>query len=576
MRCGSSFWLVCLATICFLAGCGESSAQAPPPAVAPFDAAQAKVHQKVWADHLGLPVESKNTIGMSFMLIPSGEFLMGSPESEDRIFGDFEAQRRVKITSSFLLGVHEVTQSQYESVMGRNPSHFKGANNPVEQVSWRDAEAFCAKLSSLPAEVAAGRVYRLPTDAEWEYACRAGTTTAYSFGDDAEDLGEYAWFRDNSTKTPHEVGKKRPNGWGLYDMHGNVWEWCEDEGRLGPSRVFRGGCWDFVAAACRSALRLAPDSSFRLNDLGFRLALSSPSVKSPEAEQPVAGQAPPRAVAPFDAAQAKVHQKVWADHLGLPVESKNTIGMSFMLIPSGEFLMGSPSDEAYRYENEGPQHRVRITKAFYMGVTEVTQGQWFAVMKTKPWGRQQYVKEGDAYPATYVTWHDAVEYCGKLSALEGKEYRLPTEAEWEYTCRGGKSTAYSFGSDASGLKNHAWFTENADDIGEEYAHEVGGKQPNPFGLYDMHGNVQEWCSDTNGDYSSSAVVDPVGPPTGEARVFRGGSWRAPGLQLRPYDAAGCRAAFRSSNLPTLRLNDLGFRLALSSPSGESPEAEPGK
>ena len=201
----------------------------------------------------------ENTIGMSFKRLPIGP------------------------SGGFSIGVHEVTQSQYESRMGANPSSFKGANNPVENVSWDDAVAFCAKLSALPAEVAAGRVYRLPTEAESEYACRAGTTTGYSFGDDEKDLGEYAWFSDNSGNTTHGVGEKLPNGWGLYDMHGNVWEWCSDA--EGSFRVIRGGCWYFEAAFCRSAYRNGSDPTDRSSGMGFRLALSSPSGKSPEAAQ---------------------------------------------------------------------------------------------------------------------------------------------------------------------------------------------------------------------------------------------------------------------------------------------------
>ena len=216
----------------------------------------------------------RNTIGMSFKLIPAGEFMMGSPESEKGRDAD-EAQRAVKIPSAFWIGVYQVTQSEYESVMGVNPSYFKGANSPVESVSGNDAVAFCAKLSSLPSEVAAGRVYRLPTEAEWEYACRAGTTTAYSFGDDAKDLGKYAWFDDNSGNTTHGVGEKLPNSWGLYDMHGNVWEWCSDA--EGSSRVRRGGSWLYDAAHCRTAYRSTYMPKILFYNIGFRLALSSPS-----------------------------------------------------------------------------------------------------------------------------------------------------------------------------------------------------------------------------------------------------------------------------------------------------------
>ena len=175
---------------------------------------------------------------------------------------------------------YEVTQAQYKAVMGTNPSHFKGDNNPVEQVSWNDVVAYCNKLTEQ--EKAAGRLpvgyeYRLPTEAEWEYACRAGTTTAFSFGNDESQLGEYAWYRDNSGLTTHPVRQKKPNGWGLYDMHGNVGEWCQDfffakypggsvsdpqgpatgsgDHPTGYDRVVRGGAWSYYAGGCRSADR---------------------------------------------------------------------------------------------------------------------------------------------------------------------------------------------------------------------------------------------------------------------------------------------------------------------------------
>ena len=147
--------------------------------------------------------ESADSIGMKFKLIPAGTFIMG-----DASVLDNQTPHEVTLTKPFKMGVHEVTQDQYEQVMGVNPSLYKGADNPVERVSWEDAVEFCRRLSELPAEKAAGNVYRLPTEAEWEYACRAGTTTKFSFGDDESDLDDYAWFRENSAGKDTSSGRQ--------------------------------------------------------------------------------------------------------------------------------------------------------------------------------------------------------------------------------------------------------------------------------------------------------------------------------------------------------------------------------
>ena len=183
--------------------------------------------------------------------------------------------------------------------MGSVPSDWEDDDRPVEIVSWNDAQEFCEKLSALAEERAAGRVYRLPTEAEWEYACRAGTTTAWSFGDAESLLGDFAWFRDNAEETTHAVGQKKPNAFGLYDMHGNVWEWCSDwhgdyasgsaTDPTGPSsgsdRVLRGGSWLNPAGYCRSAFRIRFNQSRRNSNYGFRLALSPSEARSPEASE---------------------------------------------------------------------------------------------------------------------------------------------------------------------------------------------------------------------------------------------------------------------------------------------------
>jgi formylglycine-generating enzyme required for sulfatase activity len=270
--------LLCLA--------GREAEADPPLAVAPFNSDQAKTLQQAWADYLGTPVQITNSLGVKFNLIPPGEFAMGSPVSEPGRFVD-ETQHLVKITQPFYLSVHEVTQQQYEQVMGKNPSKYKGENNPVENVSRNDAIAFCHKLSDEE-----GGEYRLPTEAEWEYACRAGITTTFSFGDDATLLGKYAWWKANSENTTHPVGRKLPNAWGLYDMHGNVYEWCQDwhapyenlkvvsdptGPALGSRRVLRGGGYLspplFVRAANRGS-GLPPVYRYLYN--GFRLARTIP------------------------------------------------------------------------------------------------------------------------------------------------------------------------------------------------------------------------------------------------------------------------------------------------------------
>ena len=254
---------------------------------------------------------------------------------------------------------------------------------------------------------------------------------------------------------------------------------------------------------------------------------------------------------------AKPENKANADS-SLPRSFVNSIGATMVFIPAGTFTMGSPSTETNREEDE-KQHEVTITKDYYLGKTEVTQGQWRAVMGTRPWQGEPLVKEGDNYPATFVSWEDAVEFCRKLSAKEGKSYRLPTEAEWEHSCRAGTTTAYSFGADSTRLGEHGWWGGivgggNAKD--EPHAHEVGGKQANRLGLHDMHGNVHEWCSDWYAGeyYASSPAVDPTGPPTGSVRVSRGGSW--------DYDASLCRSAVRGGFSPGFCGSFLGFRVAL--------------
>ena len=316
----------------------------PPLAEAPFGAEQASAHQEAWAKHLGVEVAYTNSIGMKLALIPPGEFMMGWPESDNWEGSCNKPEHKVRIMKPSYLAVHEVTQAEYEKVMGENPSWFskggRGAEcvsgentsgHPVEYVSWEDAVEFCKRLSAKE-----GKTYRLPTEAEWEYACRAGTTTQYSFGDDPASLGEYAWYAYNSGRKTHPVGEKKANAWGLHDMYGNVYEWCSDwwaedyyaaspaNDPLGPERgafrVLRGCSWyhrtpgSFRSAARRS---FRPAGDRRL-DNGFRVAavLSSAELAKadgPESKTPAMPAIPPEQVEVVaDTAQVKLRDEVIA------------------------------------------------------------------------------------------------------------------------------------------------------------------------------------------------------------------------------------------------------------------------
>jgi formylglycine-generating enzyme required for sulfatase activity len=220
-------------------------------------------------------------VKMTFCWCPPGDFIMGSPETENERWNDDEDQVHVTLTKGFWMAKTEVTQAQWRAVMGKNPSHFKGDDLPVETVSWDDAQEFIKKVNG-SGEIPEGGKVCLPTEAQWEYACRAGEKGPFSGG----TLDQVAWYNENSGGKTHPVGTKKSNAWGLHDMHGNVWEWCADwyddslRGGTDPSgpssgvyRVYRGGSWGGLAARCRAAYRLRYSPDFRYYYLGFRPAL---------------------------------------------------------------------------------------------------------------------------------------------------------------------------------------------------------------------------------------------------------------------------------------------------------------
>jgi formylglycine-generating enzyme required for sulfatase activity len=228
-------------------------------------------------------------IKLDLVLAPPGKFVMGSPGTEKKRVKNEGPLHEVTISKAFYVGVYEVTQEQYEAVMGANPSKFKGPKNPVEGVNWDDAVKFCQKLSAK-----VGKTIRLPTEAEWEYACRAGSKTAFCNGDELEDLKKVGWCsydgKWGSAQTTKPVGSFQPNAWGLYDMHGNVWEWCSDwyaetyadTGKVDPQgpesgkfRVIRGGVWNDFPHDCRSAKREWREPGKRTNGFGIRVVMEA-------------------------------------------------------------------------------------------------------------------------------------------------------------------------------------------------------------------------------------------------------------------------------------------------------------
>ena len=346
----------------------------------------------------------------------------------------------------YMMGKYEVTQLQWETVMGTNPARFKGLDNPVESISWNNCQLFISKLNSLPEVKSSGLVFRLPTLEEWSYA--AGKCPSFP---DSE-----AWYRSNSGNRTHPVGQKRPNSFGLYDMYGNVYE--RTSTRRGSGYAHEGGSygrgtWAFGGHDAYG------DSWNSWDEDGFRLCADR------NAEE----------------VNGSTHAK--------PKEK------AFRTAPAGKGKTKIvPVSDSVAIELQS------IPRNLWFGQYEVTQAQWEAVMGDNP-----SMFKGDDNPVESVSWDDCQEFLKKLNALSsvkksGLVFRLPTEEEWEYACRAGTTGDYCLLADGSEITVNtlgrvAWFEGNSG--GEP--HPVGQKTPNAFGLYDMHGNVIEWTLTANGE-----------------------------------------------------------------------------
>ena len=471
-------------------------------------------------DHVGLrlclstePSFTVNGVSFDMVEVEGGTFTMGATAEQTGVFGDEKPTHQVTLPS-YYIGKTEVTQELWQAVMGSNPSNFKGTNLPVEKVSWEDCKTFIAKLNALT-----GKNFRLPTEAEWEFAARGGNKSRGYKYCGSNTLSDVAWYVDNSDNKTHPVAAKTPNELGIYDMSGNVLEWCNDwysssyytsESQTNPtgpdsgsSRVRRGGSWNYSENTCRVSRRGNTTPSFRYNYLGLRLCLS-------------------------------------AD------ESFTVNGVSFAMVPvaGGTFTMGATHEQGTNIDsNEKPTHQVTLS-SYMIGKTEVTQALWRAVTGETP----SYFR-GDNLPVEQVSWDDCQKFITKLNALTGKNFRLPTEAEWEYAARGGNmSQGYKY-SGSNEIGDVAWYDNNSGNK----THSVATKAPNELGIYDMSGNLWEWCSDWYGSYSSTAQTNPTGPDSGSNRIIRGGSWG--------HDLLDCRVAIRGAIGQTSRSIGFGLRLA---------------
>ncbi len=519
-----------------------------------------------------LSIKLNNKVSLELVKVEAGSFTMSAKDGEN--FSD-EKSHTATLTQDFYIGKYEVTQEQWESVMGGNPSCFKGDKLSVESVSWHDAMDFCEKLNK-SGKAPIGYHFTLPTETQWEYAARGGKKSKGYKYSGSNTVGEVAWYEGNSGDKTHEAGTKKTNELGLYDMSGNVWEWCLDDwtddsreakaeftrGKDSSSsfRVCRGGSWDSFARFCRAAYRSCCDPSDSISFLGFRVALAPVEYRNAEEKQTPSKQS---TEAPSETAENETDEEnIQVIELNL----NNKVSLELVKVEAGSYTMSANDGE--NYENEVP-HTATLTQDYYIGKYEVTQEQWDSVMGSNP----SYFK-GDKLPVEQVSWYDAMDFCEKLNksgkAPSGYHFTLPTETQWEYASKGGKkSEGYKYsGSDT--LDEVGWYYENSGDKklddskwdveqllkNNSKTHEAGTKKANELGLYDMSGNVWEWCLDDYTDDSSKAKAEFTrGKDSSSSdRVYRGGGWS--------NIARSCRAACRSSGVPSNASLGLGFRIAL--------------
>lgn len=645
----------------------SAPASQPSSSAWPFDGKEAARRQDDAARSLGVEKEISLDLGnkarMKLTLLPAGKFMMGKPGPERIVdFGEEERPyHEVTITKPFYVGTFEVTRGQFAAFVAdtgyqtdaekagqvqvwnglspkeggkyvwkplswRKAGFEQTDDHPVVYVSWDDAYEFCEWLSKKT-----GRPVSLPTEAQWEYACRAGTDTSYPWGDDLVE----GWYNgsgsDDGFAFTAPVGKYKPNAFGLYDMIGNVDEWCADWNGsgypgynpkdktdpkgpdVGCGHMVRGGHWGGI---CTSFKRFGLTPKRHENYLGFRIVMAAerPSPQPTTTESTSRpGSQPSSSAWPFDVKEAARRQQETSKSLGVAKEIALVLSekktMKFILIPAGRFLMGVPEEEKKRFP-DAPPHDVRVTKPFYIGITHVTRGQFAAFVADSGYKtdaernrdvdlfrldtRQPLVFEAswkkpgfaqnDRHPAVCISHNDAVAFSRWLSKKTGRNVALPSEAQFEYACRAGTSTDYPWGDDPN--EGEGWCNAADETLLSAFPSEGWGYQyfrwvdgyvftspegafkPNAFGLYDMIGNACQWCADWYDE--GYYVMSPRRDPPGP----NVGTKRV--LRGRSFrdGARACRSAARWYCSPGWGGHDTGFRVIVSDIEKTSTSSPP--
>lgn len=469
-----------------------------------------------------------NVNGVKFTMkyVEGGSFMMGAKKRIVFSLSDYEeADDNEKPThkvelDNYYIGETLVTQALWEAVMGTNPSAIIGNNFPVQYVSWYHCQEFIKKLNSIT-----DKTFSLPTEAQWEFAALGGNESCGCLYSGSNIIDLVAWHGDNSNNQIHPVAQKFKNELELFDMTGNIWEWCKDwyddnyysnspiDNPQGPywgnDRVLRGGSCVTNNWECRVSFRNFLHPNQCRSFVGLRLALN-----------------------------------INPEYLEMEV---NGIFFKMRFVKGSSFMMGASDVDEEANDNEKPTHKVGLDN-YYIGETLVTQALWEAVMGDNP-----SETKNDDLPVDGVSWYDCQEFIEQINSITGMHFSLPTEAQWEFAARGGQKSRDFLYSGSNDIDEVAWYFD------ESPSYKLANKKANELGLYDMSGILWEWCKDFYDDnyYSISQNLNPQGSDVGSDRVLRGGCWCS-----MPYE---CRVTYRAFSTPDYSGSVTGLRLVLNIP-----------